>query len=330
MSRRLISAGLFALAFSLIVLGGYQCATRVDTEGNQNNTGQLGPTQGGNSGFPHGPHTPGGDPYREGGAGPQGPQGPRGSNSGHSLPSETGKECNLPREKYTQYEQRYGSGKARFRFDSAGLRDFIRGMELNFGSSCERLYLNMSKSGDRYSGELHLTFEDSEQPYLAAFESGNQSAEIKNNYWEGNSWNADGNDKVGKKFHAIFEGDHAAVILKLEDVRLVDLGDGATAYMGAGKLYYKMFRSYVDMHDTDVCHDEGVYASVASELPPRDKGKCWLVGTGVWSCLPNGVVREWKAPGINIRGNLPCYRRLGIFGNLNIRKAFNVGNVNHL
>ena len=325
MSNRFVSAGLFVLAFAFIVLGGYQCATRVGPGGGQTapEGGGSRPPLGGNSDYPPAPG-PGGDPYREGGNGRQTPYNPD-----LSLPSEPEKNCNLDRSVYRRYDTSYGEGKARFRFDRASLQDFLRGRELNFGSGCERLYLNMSSTGNgRYGGLLSLTFEDGRQPYRAEFESGNSSDETKYNYWEGSNWTPDGNDKVAKSFHAIFEGDNAAVILKLEDVRLVDVGDGKTAYMGAGKLFYKMFRIYTG--DGDKCHDEGVYVADASDKPHRPNKGCWLNNCGPYSCLPNGVVCPGEVPEINIRGNLPCYRRLGTFFGLNIEGAFNVSNVNNL
>ena len=72
----------------------------------------------------------------------------------------------------------------------------------------------------------------------------------------------------------------------------------------------------------------------ARQQPPRRK-KCWLTSTGPFSCLPNGIlsVQRGSAPAvprINITGDLDCYNRLGIFFNLEIEEAFDVGDVEEL
>ena len=156
-----------------------------------------------------------------------------------------------------------------------------------------------------------------------------QPEENKYNRWSGSTWKADRNNTVHKKFHAIFEDEHSALILKIDDVRLKDLRDGDTAYFGAGEIYYKMFRVWTG-DKNDLCYTKGTYVSLARQSLPR-KNRCWLLGTGPFSCRPNGALApRAKVTNINITGGLSCYSRLGVFFNLKLEGAFNVGNVKEL
>lgn len=60
-----------------------------------------------------------------------------------------------------------------------------------------------------------------------------------------------------------------------------------------------------------------------SDQPPRTD-KCWLFGTGPFSCRPEGSLHpRAEVTDIDLTGPLKCYKRLGIFFNLNIKEAFN-------
>ena len=61
------------------------------------------------------------------------------------------------------------------------------------------------------------------------------------NMWTGSS----GEAIYGRKFHAIFDDQDAAIILRIENVRRDELYDGGVNYLAGGEIYYKMFRLYV-------------------------------------------------------------------------------------
>ena len=65
--------------------------------------------------------------------------------------------------------------------------------------------------------------------------------------------------------------------------------------------------------------------SDAEESPYLNQKKCWLIGTGAFSCRPEGALgpRSRVTP-IDLTGNLSCYTLLGRFIRLNIIEAFGI------
>ena len=310
MYNKWVSAGLFALAFSAIVFGGYQCATRVDSQ--REPFGQ---------GYP--------PPIDEGDGAPYSYNNGEGSSSGE------GSQTSLSSRNERRCEREEGRGaRARFDFNSAGLRGFMMGRRLNNAPECARLYVDMNLAGEvgtpktkRYGGTLYLSFRDGRQAYHADFDAGSHVEDAWHNYWRGTSWSPNNSGRVWKYFYAIFEGDNSAVILKLEDVRTAEAGDGKIIYIGAGKLFYKMFNIYTS--DSDKCHRRGLHVTQANQTPDRGTRKCWQKDNGAWSCLPQGALPEGSKITIDLK-NTPCYSQLGTFSHLNIETAFNVGDVEEL
>lgn len=305
MYRKLLISLFMILSFVIIALGGYQCATKVTHEPRQSipidYAGGAGSDDGGYSDS---------DYYYEEGYG----QDPYGDNAG--LPERPEDSC--ARGQYRQLADQYGE-RASFRFDRSSLEDYRLGQQQNFDIRCARMYLYMSRlssSSSIYKGMLSLSYEDGNSIKLQNFRSGFTEEENKYNRW------TSGSSITNRRFYAIFEDEHTALILKLEDIREVDIRDGETAYLGAGDLYYKMFRIWTGDRN-DVCYSKGTYVSLARQQLPR-RASCWLLGTGAFSCRPNGVLPpKAQVTNINITGNLKCYSRLGRFFGLEIKEAFN-------
>ena len=314
MYRKFPAILLFLFSFVLITVGGYQCATRVTTDQ------EIIPIVGGGT-----------DSY--------------GNNSGQydgyysdageerPLPPEPGDSC--ARSQYRDLAERYGE-MAVFKFDRTSVEDYRLGASQNFDLKCARLYLSMTQlsSSETYKGLLRISYETGGNIIVDRFDSGSSMKDNKYNHWSSGSWNSDQNNNVDKQFYAIFENTDRAIILKLEDVRVRDIRDGEAEYFGAGEIHYKMFRYSQTAGKNDVCHSRGGYMRGARQQPPRRK-KCWLTSTGPFSCLPNGVlsVQGGSAPAvpmIDITGDLNCYNRLGVFFNLEIEEAFDVGDVEEL
>ncbi len=238
--------------------------------------------------------------------------------NGHSDP---GDRC--ARSQYRDLSKRYGEISS-FKFDISSLEDYRMGVRQNFDLRCPRMYLSMSryaKSKKTYKGALAISFEDGHSIKVQKYTSGWTENENKYNKWLGSSWKPDKNDKVNRSFYAIFENNDNAIILRLKDIKVVDVRDGETAYWGAGELYYKMFRAYSG--DTeDVCYSKGAYVSHAPRRPPK-RARCWLLGIGPFSCRPNGVLPlKADVTNIDITKSLKCYNRLGEFYGLDIERAF--------
>ncbi len=319
--RQLSASLLFLLSFAVLVLGGYQCATQnIGAPGRTTIPIQPGGENGaygqGESGFydPGPAHSPRSEdrPSRR-----------------NSLPDDPGDKC--ARSQYRDLSKRYGEISS-FKFDISSLEDYRMGVRQNFDLRCPRMYLSMSryaKSKKTYKGALAISFEDGRSIKVQKYTSGWTENENKYNKWLGSSWKPDKNDKVNRSFYAIFENNDNAIILRLEDIRVVDVRDGETAYWGAGELYYKMFRIYSG--DTgDVCYSKGAYVSHAPSRPPK-RARCWLLGIGPFSCRPNGVLPLKAAvTNIDITKSLKCYNRLGEFFGLDIERAFNVGDATQI
>ena len=113
----------------------------------------------------------------------------------------------------------------------------------------------------------------------------------------------------------------SAVILRINKVEKSTSADGEPTYTykGHGEVWFKMFRFFWDMED--VCYTKGPYIANAPRIPPPPRKKCWFLDIGVYNCQPKGL-RTIES--FDLRGDLPCYKKLGEFRNLDIRKAFNL------
>lgn len=299
--RKIPSLLLFIFASAVIISGGYQCATRVTHEG----TEIIPIVNGGNNANLDDNDLNIND-----------------DDTDSRLPEEPDDGCD--RDQYSDFVKIYGEmGVLKFK---TNLEDYRLGREKNFGIKCPRIYLSMNRvSSDRpvkYRGQLAISYEADGEIRLQKYKSGSGASENRYNSWSSGSWRAV-RGKVDKEFQAIFENEHLAIILKMEDVRTVDLEDGVVAYKGAGKIYYKMFRIWSG-NTNDVCYSEGTYVSQARRRPPK-RNRCWLITTGPFSCRPNGVLnpRESFSDIDLTEESFNCYSHLGNFFNVNIEEAFN-------
>lgn len=111
----------------------------------------------------------------------------------------------------------------------------------------------LSRTSPAYRGTLTISSEDGQKIRVQRYRSGFTKTQNKYNRWTGSTQR----NHVDRKFYAIFEDRDAALILKLDNLRKV-IKDGKIAYLGAGDIYYKMFRMW--MGDTsDVCYSKGPY-----------------------------------------------------------------------
>ena len=307
---------LFLFAFTVITVGGYQCATQVP-QGSQQLPGEP-------ESIPIDSTPDGGDYYYSDeymrGAYENGQSGGRYGD----LPEDPGKNCS--RRQYRRLAEKYGE-IAGFDFDLSSFEDFRLSQRMNFAPKCPRMYLSMSKLSDSstYRGQLAISYEGSDievHHFVSGFDNEN-----KHNKWGSGSWTPV-NDRVRKNFYAIFENTDTAIILRLDDVRVRDVRDGEVAYIGAGELYYKMFRYSKTYGKNDKCFSGDIYMRYFRGDRPNRNKRCWLIPRGPFSCLPNGVVgpRD-NLPNINITGSLNCYNKLGTFYSLDIKEAFNVGRI---
>ena len=325
MYRKILIVFMMVFSFLVISLGGYRCATKITHDARQNESRQTlpidngGDTSGGSDGFEIPDYDEADYLYEEGYG--RDPNRRRSSNSNRNQGS-GGSACAGSSGFYKGLADKNGA-MGGFSFNDASLKDILFGRNLNYGGKCGRIYLDMSRgSGSRaYSGRLALTVEDGDGYIPFYFISGDGD---ENRY---NRWTT-ASSIFDRKFYAIFEDDHSAVILRLIEILEVDVGDGFTAFVGAGELYYKMFRIWVGGNDP--CYTRGTYVKFAPQKPNQDK-RCWLAVTGAFSCRPDGELgpgASWQE--IDITGNLRCYKQLGRFYNLKLKEAFNVGNLNFL
>ena len=303
MSKNIFSVLSFALAFVFILLGGYQCATRV-TEGTRQISGPWG--------NPNAPSYTYEDHPDEGTVLPSIEQ-------DEPLAEE---QDSCPRAEFNKLaKDKYLGEQGILNIKQSSLKDYRFDEYPNFPLNCARIYLNMEQiSGtSTYKGQLAIAYSFGDKLKWHTYSSGDTKAENQYNKWTGTGQN--------KKFYAIFEDTHRAIILRLLEVHRRDVRDGSVAYIGEGKIYFKMFRVY-DPHNKDACYRTGNYVKDV----PKDylrNAKCWLLHAGPFSCRPKGVLhpRAQNIPRISLSGNLNCYTEFGIFGWLDTARAFNMDNV---
>ncbi|MCY4321361.1 MAG: hypothetical protein OXC37_03015 [Bdellovibrionaceae bacterium] len=309
--KKLPSLFLFLLAFVAISLSGYQCATQQFPVGrdslplDQN----PGPYSGNDTNDNYYP-----DDYFE-----------DQDEIDNRLPREIDDGCSR-----SQLRDLSNKAQANFEFNTSSLQDFRFGASENFEEVCARLYLDMShQQGSLYRGTLDLALQTNSRIFtFKGFKSGFSSSDNRYNKWSRGSWRGDRNGKVDKEFHAIFEDEHSALILKLEDVRIRDIEDGEETYIGAGKIYYKMFR-IATLEDTrsreGSCFSSGTYVRNAHTPPTRRPDRCWLLTYGPFNCRPEGALDVRASfKDIDITADdYRCFSELGEFWGLDIEEAFN-------
>ncbi len=225
--------------------------------------------------------------------------------------------CN--RSQYSDLEKRYGAS-AFVRVDAGDFIDFRLGLDTNFDVNCKRMYLDMTEKSRSYKGELTISYEENNQIKVETFKTGYNKEENKYNEWDGRDKTASSSGKLDSKFYAIFENSFAAIILQMDKVKLIDDRDGEQRMVGSGKIWYKMFRAFAN--DYDVCYRSGTYISKSKRSGRRPNTRCWFLNAGPHSCKPEGV----NSGVIDLKDrDYECYDKLGTFGNLNVREAFNVG-----
>ena len=325
--RRKALISLFMLfGFAVIGFGGYHCSLRAQ---NQYPPGHAPPPNDQGYRDHYGPRNGGGndydDDYDYG----------RDNKPRDPLPEKPDDPCR--RRQYDSLKDRFGS-MGFVRFSRSALRDYRLGRESNFGVGCGRIYLDMEPDSSLddsretvYGGELTISFEDGGEILFQQFDSGRGSDNI-HNYWRGNSWRARRSSRrrdrdsdrrtVNQNFYAIFEGRDAAIILKINDVMEKDVGDGYTELLGFGEIWYKMFRDFTGDRN-DKCYRKGTYMRHSGTGASKPGRRCWLVRHGPFSCKPQGV-NPREDEDIDLSGSLPCYSKLGSFGSLKLRGAFNV------
>ena len=256
---------------------------------------------------------------------------------GDSLPQEPKNYTDENCRHRSQLRNTYSAPSAKLNLDSSALVDFRLGRRGNFETDCARVFVKMNGSKYNnttvYQGSMNIA-------YVGTCTNG-QTGICKSGMRTGysisdaryNRWTAKVSPRNldNVKFQAIFEDEHGAYILKIEDVRLRDLSDGIVKYIGAGEIYYKMFRiaTSQDIHPTDQrgdCYNSGTYISQAHRVPPRAGKRCWLTGLGPYSCRPNGDIlrTDPEESPINLQGNYKCFNYLGDFYGLDIEEAFNI------
>lgn len=295
MARQFIVIFLLLFSSLVIVFGGYNCSQQ-----------QIPPQ------YPPG----GGPPLRDGdGRDPYDPGGRHGGPG--SLPEEPDGKCN--NEAYSRFRKRYGAS-AVLDFNHRNITDYREGFEPNYELDCSRLFLKMEKveGASVYEGRLAIAYEGDDPAsgrlsnLLDIYDSGSSAKENKYNNWQG-SWGSNST----ANFAAIFESTKRAIILRITDVKRVEVRDGDQVYKGYGSVWFKMFRVF--KRKGDVCYNEGGYVSQAHTPPSVRPDSCWFLTDNPFGCRPRG-----SGTTVNLRGSLTCYKKLADFGYLDIHKAFDL------
>ena len=307
MGRKLFISVSMLFSAGVIVFGGYNCANQYEVP----------------RGGPPGPGTP-----------PGGPTPP--PDDDDPLPPEPEDDrCN--RSYWRERNRDLGGASAYVRTNRSNFQNFNLGRPLNFSVNCTRMALNMTRMRGKnvFHGNLYLMYEEGDTPRGLKYSSGRSEKENQNNRWSG-SWSANRRGLTSAKFNAIFEHDKGdmAVILQIDRVEEVDIGDGEVGLRGAGSVWFKMFRTAFRFpyNKSDVCLRSEGYLRDSQNKPPRPNWRCWFIPYGPYNCRPDGVDTAfnprsrqlYSEKSINISGDIPCYDEFGTFERLDINKAFNV------
>ena len=329
--NRIVAFLLFTFSFVVISLVGFQCSTNwglfgpgvsVDPNtGNQTiNTGEL------TSNF---------DDVS--------------SNSSSSLTNEDiddyGANCNAAL--INNYRDTRSPGAiANIKYHNTGvLNDLGEGASAS-GAHCGKMFLSLSKSGNTYGGTVTFTYQRntvSGGQLSKSITARNFETDSHLNGWRrgGRFPEADGEQQTSfNTFHAIFEGLRTtlqskppvmgAVILHIINVKRVHVSDTDVRFLGAGNVFYKMFKTY-NPDKEDPCYNQGRYVRLAGDPINRPAEKCWNISSAVlekpYGCRPQGLD---VAPDIRVGATFNCYKALGKFAGLDIEKAFGVTDIDEL
>lgn len=316
MYKKLPSFILFTVAFIILILSGYQCSTRV--------INKPGPD------ILQSPDIQSARPYSE--------------SFSDSYPNDPDyydddddrERC--PNKELGDFYTNKAMG--RIELEDSALVDLNLGRTLNAPAECGRLYLKLKEveyKRDRgenfYQGTMNLVYRGTchnGQFGICRYEmrTGYGSKDARYNRWDKRSITR--RNVEDQEFHAIFENSLGAYILKLEDVREINIADGQIKYVGGGELYYKMFRAATsnDVHRKDRagdCYNSGTYVRNASYAPNHPGKRCWFVNTGPYSCRPEGDLLIGQSKDINLKtDDYKCFSFLGTFYNIDIEEAFSV------
>lgn len=240
-----------------------------------------------------------------------------------------------PRKTYDKLSKDYGA-MALFKIYKSDFEDYRLGETLNLPLNCARIYLDMQsrhsslRSGanpdKRFSGHLVIAYDDGKKLYIQKYKTGSSQEDIQYNNWSrpvftGRRGQLELDNTKGESFFSFFEDKDTAIIFKITSVYSRYQRDSKTTYQADGEVYYKMFRTYANKRDN--CYFNGNYVRASNQNLPRKK-KCWLLSTGPFSCLPDGIETSINYQLQHERDDYTCYKRLGIFSNLNLEEAFNV------
>lgn len=243
-----------------------------------------------------------------------------------------------PRKTYDKLSKDYGA-MALFKIYKSDFEDYRLGETLNLPLNCARIYLDMQsrhsslRSGanpdKRFSGHLVIAYDDGKKLYIQKYKTGSSQEDIQYNDWEKSAFGTGNrrgqlNLSIAKNsnFFSFFEDQDTAIIFKITNVDSRYQRDSKTTYQADGEIHYKMFRTYANKRDN--CYFNGNYVRSSKLNLPRKK-KCWLLSTGPFSCLPDGIETSiTNDHRYSDQYGYTCYKRLGIFSNLNLEEAFNV------
>lgn len=313
-TRKALTVLLFISSFVILSLSGYQCATETMTL----------------------------DPSGDRGVEPLPPfddTTPEASNDNVFPPepdNDSDESCDTVR---CKLKNAFSGASAKIIVSDTTLTDYRLGRRGNFEPDYVRIFVKMNGSTYQdqtvYQGSLSLAYfgtctDGRHGICRSTMRTGYSISDARYNKWttkkatRGNLLNGDA------KFHAIFEDSYGAYILKLVHVRERDLSDGFVQYIGAGEIYYKMFRigTAEDIHRADRrgdCFNGGTYISQAHHAPPKPAKRCWLTKLGPFSCRPLGdLLNSDPDRSINLEGNYKCFNHFGTFYQLDIEEAFNI------
>lgn len=297
MARQFVIVFLLLFSSLVIVFGGYNCSQQVPSPYPYPPGGEGPPLRGGDGRYPSD------DGGRHGGPG--------------SLPEEPDRKCNS--EAYRNFRKRYGAS-AVLDFNYRNITDYREGAEPNYELECSRLFLDMEKMEGTsvYEGRLAIVYQGDDprtgklSNVVDLYDTGDSTEENKYNTWRG-SWGRN----PSADFVSIFESTNRAIILRITDIKKVEVRDGEQVYKGYGSVWFKVFRLF--KRRGDICYNEGGYVSHAHTPPSSRPDRCWFLDGNPFGCKPQGSGRA-----VNLRGSLTCYKKLAEFGYLDIHKAFNL------
>ena len=156
-----------------------------------------------------------------------------------------------------------------------------------------QMTMNVVRYGEAFGGTIRVSYTDNGQLREGFFTAGHSAEESKYNIW----FQKDGKDV----WHGFFEDYIGAIVVVIDGVTNLGDGGGNESY-ASGSIWFKNF-GYT-------------YA-------PRPPSWCWFVSLGPYDC------RAWKS-GREVNTTAAVnpdngYKKLGIFSDLDLNKAFNGG-----